>query len=1110
MASRRNALAPQSIWARYGDIGTSPLYTFASVFPDGAPEDSKRVLGAFSMIFWTLTALVLVKYVFIVLAADDHGEGGTFALYSLLCRAARLRAAHQPTVSASDGKAAAAQSGAPAQQRRNRTAAWVRGALESHPGLQLALLLVVLLAACLVMSDGVLTPAISVISAIEGIQFNTGISRGAVVGITCGILAVLFLLQSFGTARVSFIFSPFILLWLVANAAIGVYNIAKYNPGCFKGLSPHYIYYYWQGEAHEGWLNLGHIMLAITGTEALFADIGHFNANAVRLGFTFVAFPCLTLTYLGQAAMIIERPESSAAAYWESLPHPIKWPMVVLATAATIIASQALISGAFSITQQAVSLSCFPRVTIRHTSEHVKGQVYIPEVNYLLMTGTIAVVLIFQTSSKIGNAYGLAVITVMLMTTSLISLVMIICWEVHLLLVATFWLVFTFIEAAFWSSNIVKVPEGAWFTLALSLILTALCSTWVWGQSLKLGYVQANAVPLRSLLQASPARGRQHAKETLTDDEDYEGDAPQALAPRSKGQPGLRLGQGGPLVARLPGVGIYYTELLQDVNPFLVHFLTRMPSLHEVVVLLTVRSVPIPHVVPDQQLLIRKLHLPGFFRVVVRYGYMDKPTHDVGFVDTIIDEISEYLSPGMGFDQRPSSTSSEISPGLTVWVPGMDPPAYPTSGTPQSSLTVSAGARAAAALQDVLKEGQGSPGLGQLRRGLAGGMGPTRSRALVAVGNAGQGDSQDEAASFPWVQQPSSFRRALSACEQDSIHGAKSLPPGLRVHFAGQHGSTAGPAGDPSMLSKALTMPAVRPPQPRPTVAAIFYAPPPLPRSETSATSVSVAPVTSTSFFSWSGTRGGTSGGTAAPAELLPPTSSRAALDDPGTVSSRPQLRPLRVQGSSSSRAEAVGRASESPTKALSQVQRRELGSSLAATLAIERAHTASAEAAAAAAAGSAAAEEQEGEEGDARVGNTGVAGKTMRRRIFRLDSEAPDAAAAAAGVSGVGVAVSGRHAQQQQATEGVGGGGAMAAGAQTHGSMLLAEREFVRGAYRSGGASYVIGRPKLQAANKKAWHKRVVLEVVYAMLVNNSRSAPDTYQIPTSRTVELGVTYEV
>ncbi|KAI3432754.1 hypothetical protein D9Q98_004295 [Chlorella vulgaris] len=674
----------------YGDIGTSPLYVFAAIFPDGAPADSNIVLGAASSIIWSITAIVLVKYVLFTLSANDNGQGGVFALYALLCRATGIQGGgtslvHEADLSLrqySSGTAATPAAGSAPSEATNGgvasracgvgfAAKWnrsrlavadrARAALARSSAAQTALLVVTLMAATMILSDGVLTPAISVVSAIEGIEYNTGITQSTVVGISVAILVVLFALQPFGTQRIAFMFSPLVLLWFATNTGLGIYNMILHGFGACKALSPHYIYYFWAGRAGDAWRGLGAILLSVTGAEALYADMGHFSAGAIRLSFVGLVYPSLAFTYLGQTAMILARPDTSSAAYWQSVPNSLQWPVVAVATCAAIIASQALISGSFTIAQQAISLNAFPRLTVRHTSEKIMGQVYVPAVNWCLMVACVAVVAAFKSSAKIGNAYGLAVVTVMLLDTSLLAAVMVLAWGWSLLSAAAFWLPFTVITGAFFSSTLEKVPKGAWFSLVLSGILAALTFLWHWGQSMKLQHVRRRRLLLSSVLQrddpgaalatplllaAAPALDSEKASSVARTSVTSTTSSSKVSGARAL-QDGnrLRLVDSGVPVARVPGLGIYYTELLRGVPPVLERYMSLLPAIHSVVIFLTVRMVPVPRVLPSERLLIRRLHLPGFYHAVSRYGYMEEADHGPAFVAGLVQEIYEYLHP---------------------------------------------------------------------------------------------------------------------------------------------------------------------------------------------------------------------------------------------------------------------------------------------------------------------------------------------------------------------------------------------------------------------------------------------------------------------------------
>lgn len=649
----------------YGDIGTSPLYTFASVFPDGAPNDENRILGTLSTIFWTITSVVLVKYVLLMLRADDNGEGGIISLYSIIKRAAGIPTLTALSTGAEDLDSSLLTEG-------GRVSRAVRTSLHRSRWQQLALLSIVVVAVNMIISDGVLTPAISVVSAVQGIQAYNGpagpslITNGAVVGITCGILVMLFLLQSWGTERVTFLFSPIILLWFVANAVIGVYNIEKYRPSVFKGLSPSYMYYYWSGDASSAWINLGSVMLSITGAEALYADLGHFSARSIQLSFLTIVFPSLTITYLGQAAFILENKEAAGQVFWASIPRSVYVPMVILATAAAIIASQALISGAFSITRQGISIKLFPRFTVKHTSAHAEGQIYIPEINYALMVGCVVIVVAFQNATSIGNAYGLAIVMVMVMDTFLLSLVMLVAWDWNALLVGFFWLFYTFISGAYLSSNLRKVPLGAWFSLVLSGILSIIVGVYYWGQTTKANYLRKNAIPLSALFAVagdSEQRPTHRLAATARPNDDDADDASTITLSLHPDLQPLKLAGSGQPVARFPGVGLYYSELLEGVPPVLVRFLSLSPAIHEVVIFLTIRGVPLPQVSPTERLLVRKLGFHGFYHVVARYGYLEDIDQGEAFVKDLVEEIVEYLQPG-NLDDLMSVPEEEHDPEI--------------------------------------------------------------------------------------------------------------------------------------------------------------------------------------------------------------------------------------------------------------------------------------------------------------------------------------------------------------------------------------------------------------------------------------------------------------
>ncbi|KAG2483114.1 hypothetical protein HYH03_018004 [Edaphochlamys debaryana] len=514
------------------------------------------VLGIMSLIFWTLTLEVLVKYCGIVLAAGDEGQGGTFALCSLLCRHIGIRphgvrgpggapapapapapppgtdkgeggagangtsphdtAHHSGTIAAhptSPLPASVARWWAPPRWAQRLAAAssaltranaeWTRAFFRGSRSAQRVLWGASVIGTAMLLGDGVLTPSISVLSAVSGLQVAVpSLSQGAVVGITIAVLALVFSLQRLGTGTVSRCFAPVIALWLLANAAIGCWNLAQHGAGVFRALDPSWMGTYFAHNGAAAWRvrgpdsksrtqpggmagaaggsgrmrSLGSVMLCVTGAEALFADLGHFSRGSITAASTLLAYPCLVITYLGQSAFLIRHPLEKDA-FWKSLPSQVLYPMLVLATLAAIVASQALISGVFSIVRQAMLLGAFPPVQVVFTGGSKPGaatQVYVPLVNALLFVLCCAVVAGFGSTVALGKAYGLAVMTDMVTTTCLVSLVMVTVWEASPLLVAAFLALFLAVEGAYWSANIVKVHEGGWFTVAVAVAVAAL------------------------------------------------------------------------------------------------------------------------------------------------------------------------------------------------------------------------------------------------------------------------------------------------------------------------------------------------------------------------------------------------------------------------------------------------------------------------------------------------------------------------------------------------------------------------------------------------------------------------------------------------------------
>ncbi|XP_024031578.1 potassium transporter 5 isoform X2 [Morus notabilis] len=591
-------LAFQSIGIVYGDIGTSPLYVFASTFTKGSIENGDDILGVLSLIIYTIALVPMLKYVFIVLWANDNGDGGTFALYSLICRYAKVSLI--PNYQPEDRQLSNYRLETPSNQLRR--ALKIKEMLEKTKTSHLLLFIVAITGTSMVIGDGVLTPSISVLSAVSGIK---SLGQDVVVGISIAILVILFSVQRFGTDKVGSLFAPIIFVWFSFLSGIGLYNLFKYDIGVLRAFNPYYIVEYMKRNGRQGWVSLGGIFLCITGTEAMFADLGHFNIPAIQLSFSCIAFPALLTAYAGQAAYLRKFPDEVSDAFYKSIPDPLYWPMFVVAVAASIIASQAMISGAFSIISQSLSLGCFPRVKVVHTSAKYEGQVYIPEVNYLLMIACVIVTAAFKTTEKIGNAYGIAVVTVMVLTTCLVTLIMLVIWKTSIWLIALFFVVFGSIEVIYMSSVMYKFTQGGFLPLVFSLFLMSVM--WIWHYVHKERYMYE----LRNKVSSEYVR---------------------ELA-------------GSPNINRVPGMGLLYSELVQGIPPIFTHFITHIPSIHSVLVVVSIKSIPISKVALEERFLFRQVEPKEYrmFRCVVRYGYNDVLGEPKEFERQLVEQLKEFI-----------------------------------------------------------------------------------------------------------------------------------------------------------------------------------------------------------------------------------------------------------------------------------------------------------------------------------------------------------------------------------------------------------------------------------------------------------------------------------
>ncbi|KAM7506638.1 hypothetical protein LguiA_017091 [Lonicera macranthoides] len=603
-------LAYQSLGVVYGDLSTSPLYVYRSTFAEDIQhsETNEEIFGVLSFIFWTLTLIPLLKYVFIVLRADDNGEGGTFALYSLLCRHARI--SMLPNAQLADEELSEYKKDELIPSVDKGFGVKLRSTLEKHAVLKNILLVLALIGACMVIGDGVLTPVLSVFSAVSGLELSMSKEQHQYVEVpvACSILIFLFFLQHYGTHRLGFLFAPIVITWLLCISAIGLYNIFYWNPHVFQALSPYYMYKFLKKTRRSGWMSLGGILLCMTGSEAMFADLGHFSQLSIKIAFTFVVYPSLILAYMGQAAYLSKNHvirSDYRIGFYESVPDKIRWPVLVIAILAAVVGSQAIITGTFSIIKQISALSCFPRIKIIHTSSKIHGQIYIPEINWTLMLLCIAVTVGFRDAKHISNASGLAVITVMLVTTCLMSLVIILCWHKNVFLVLGFIFFFGSIEVLYFSASLLKFRDGAWLPIALSIILLLIMYTWHYGTLKKYEFDVQNKVSLNWLFSLGPNLG----------------------------------------IVRVPGIGLIHTELVSGIPAIFSHFVTNLPAFHQVLVFLCIKTVPVPLVGPEERFLVGRIGPKEYrmYRCIARYGYHDVQVDDTEFEKDLVYSIAEFI-----------------------------------------------------------------------------------------------------------------------------------------------------------------------------------------------------------------------------------------------------------------------------------------------------------------------------------------------------------------------------------------------------------------------------------------------------------------------------------
>ncbi|WP_230632194.1 potassium transporter Kup [Chromobacterium violaceum] len=565
----------------YGDLGTSPLYALQEAFngDHGVRPTPDNVVGVVSLFLWSLILMVSVKYVMVLMRADNKGEGGILALLAQI-------------------------TGGRTGDGRRVAVGWV---------------LLGLAGAAMLYGDGVITPAVSVLSAMEGLQVATPALAAYVVPATVVILAMLFMIQPFGSGRVGAAFGPILAAWFVAIAALGLAQLWR-NPAILQAVNPWHGIAYFQRNGFAGFVSLGAVVLCLTGAEALYADMGHFGARPIRLAWYGLALPALILSYLGQGALLLAHPQLSGRPFYSMVPEWGLLPMVALSTLATIVASQALITAVFSLTHQSAQLGFFPRVKVLHTSGSHKGQIYLPLLNWTLMLATIAVVLGFRESGKLAAAFGLAVSTTMAITTVLFAVLARRRWHWPWWAVALVAGGLFAIDLAFWLANALKFLDGGWLPLLLGLAVFCVMGCWFGGRRLQMRESRGRQLPLEALLSS--------------------------------------LGMNP--VARIPGVGVFLSERADGTPLVLLHHLKHNQALHETAILLTLQMLDVPRAA-GERVSVQWLG-QGMARVTARYGYMEEPD---------VPEAMARAAEALGLPPlEPLSTSYYLGRQTLVAAPG--------------------------------------------------------------------------------------------------------------------------------------------------------------------------------------------------------------------------------------------------------------------------------------------------------------------------------------------------------------------------------------------------------------------------------------------------------
>lgn len=584
---RIRVLALAALGIVYGDIGTSPLYALRECFNPaiGLSATAPNILGILSLIVWALLLVVTLKYLWVVMRADNDGEGGILALMALAQRDKPM------------------------------------------PGMpqRLTLLIVFgLLGAALVYGDGMITPAISVLSAVEGLDVATPVFTPYLVLITVVVLVGLFLVQGRGTGRIGQVFGPIMLLWFLAIGVLGLLSIVQ-SPHILEAMNPVFGMQFLVAHPAQGFVVLGSVFLALTGAEALYADMGHFGKGPIRLGWYAVVLPSLLLQYFGQGALLLRQPDAITNPFYLLAPSWFIFPLVGLATVATVIASQAMLSGAFSLTQQAIHLGYLPRMAIRHTSTAQIGQIYVPFINWFLFVGTVSLVLLFESSSNLAAAYGIAVSGTMVMTTLLTYVVARQCWHWSVAWAALVTGVFLLIDLTFLSANVLKISQGGWLPLVVGGLLFILMTTWNAGRALVSRYLWSAMPPLSPFL-----------KEVL------------ATHP-----------------VRVPGHAVFMTQYPEVTAPAFVQNFRHNKVLHEQVLFLTVMTERVPSIPRHHQIKIEPLE-SGIHRLTLRHGFMQTPDIPAMLAVCRLQGLIVPLGDTTFFLSRINALATS-RPGMALW-----------------------------------------------------------------------------------------------------------------------------------------------------------------------------------------------------------------------------------------------------------------------------------------------------------------------------------------------------------------------------------------------------------------------------------------------------------